>query len=193
MSDTAQKFLTSLEDLFLNFNFRRLLYWLFIISFMVLVLVYGERMTNYLYFWRIEKRILLLKELQALDQSGIANNGQLSSIYNDLVAELATYKVYNPSFTLRFGSNQIWKFVTGTSVGLIMIIIGFAINIHDGNMPPKKPVIGMAIWAIVFGIIGLVLPTIYSPWVNYLSLPLLQVLILLVFFYTYDSVSGGAL
>ena len=192
MKEQAQHFLTSLEDLFLKFNVRRLLYWLFVISFIFIVLVFSERLTNYLYFWRIEKRITLLKELYSLDQSGIAKNDQLSPVYNDLVGELNSYKAYHPSININFRADQLWRFISGASVGLI----GLAISIiriyetrkhHDyEEFPTRGFLIGIiltSIWAIMFGIVGLLLPTIYSPWVNYIAFPILQVLLLLIYLY----------
>ena len=85
--------LASLESLFLKFNFRRLLFWVFIILMVVIGLTIFENVTGYAYFSRLERKVAILETLNELSQDDISSKPELNSIYQDTVSELKSYQI----------------------------------------------------------------------------------------------------
>jgi len=68
-----------------------------------------ETQFGLVFFWNLDKRMTVLKELNALAQDGVTQNSELNPIYQDLVKELArsgTPRVLTASFAVGF-----WKFL----------------------------------------------------------------------------------
>jgi len=172
-----KEILNSLEALFLQFNFRRLFFWLFIIGLASAILFTWESLTGYFFFTSVERKITLLKELNSLAKDGISQDSELSPIYNEIVAELTTYKIHSIPQLSDLKFERVWKFVSGAFLGLAVAIAGLG----DRSKPGKKwksTVSGGVFVGIVLGVIGIFLPTFYSPWVNYLGYPILQVIVI---------------
>ena len=149
-----QQLFDSFENLFLNFSFRRLIFWLSVVAVIGVGLYYGERATNYLHLRRIEKKIQLLKELDALDKNGLAKSNQLGPIYNDLVADLAAQKPYMPVLNVDFSGRRIGGFFIGTSLAWILFLVAVFGSIFGNLNIATKAASMMVLWGIIFGIIG---------------------------------------
>jgi hypothetical protein len=153
-----QQLFDSFERLFLNFSFRRLIFWLFVVTLIGVGLYYGERATNYLHLWRIEKKILLLKELDALDKNGMAKNSQLGPIYNDLVVELTKQKPDMPALNVDFSGRRIGGFFIGASLAWALFLVAVFGSLFGNLNIATKAASMMVLWGIIFGIIGTLLP-----------------------------------
>lgn len=166
-----------ITTLFEGLNIRRR--WLAIISFGVIIifsLLSFEQMTGTIYYNNLQRKIELLKELNTLKSEGdISSNPELKTIYDSTVEELNLRPVRPFTFptTVITSSIPLWKTISGAAVGLLFIIF-FAFQ-KDQN---SSSIIGAIMIAVLGGVVGLFLPIIYSPWVNYLGLPFIQLLLL---------------
>lgn len=188
MKDIPSSILSSLEALFLQFNFRRLLFWVFIIVAAGSLLFATEGMIGYTFFFKMERKISLLKSLNELAQNGIANNSELSPIYHELVAELASYKVEPLSIkqitsalnTLSLHIPEwLGKFVSGGLLGFLVALSGLAER-KKGSDRWSSLVLGGLFFGILAGLVGIIIPTIYNNLVNYIGYPILQVVAILL-------------
>jgi hypothetical protein len=160
--------------------------WLFLILFIFFVLIglFGfEYFTGYSYYDNLEKKISLLKELNALANDGISTNSDLQEAYQQTILELTKRKV-NPLDIppIIFIDKTIFletsiKIFSSISVGLLFLIGSITGAIPSDNK--SLAIFTSILIGFLFGCIGIVLPIIYRPWVNYVGFPVVQLLLLL--------------
>jgi hypothetical protein len=127
--------LSSLKKLFLRFRVRRLLTGLFMIVVVGALLVFAERLTGFIFFMRMERKVSLLRELNDLANNDITSNNELSAMYYEIASELESYKI-EPIFIPQIGAvsptiglhipERVGKFVSGGFLGFIVALSGFA-------------------------------------------------------------------
>lgn len=174
---------SSLESLFLQFNVKRLFYWLTLIAVLVGVLLVGERLTGFIYFWQIDRKIKLTSELLNLYNNGIQGNQELNLIYEDLVTSIRNYKPSSISISLPSAQltslESIFKFISGGFLGFMVALSGYSDRKDPQKTGWKSTVYGGLFFGIVFALIGVVIPTIANPWVNYVSYPIVEIIVIL--------------
>lgn len=155
---------------------------------LILLGVWGfENLTGQFYFSRLEKKITLLSELKELRDSGIAQDPELNRIYQDMVNDLESFSVDRPvavsTGTINLSDPvTIGKAISGGFLWLLVFIIGV-----PGEIKKNKRLTGMTFFigifilviALLFSWIGMSIPTILNPWVNYIGFPILQIFILI--------------
>lgn len=159
-----------------------------VILTLVLLGVWGfENVTGQFYFSRLEKKITLLRELKELRDSGIVQDPELNQIYQDMVNDLESFSVDRP-VTMSTGTINlsdpvtIGKAISGGFLWLLVFIVGI-----PGEIKKNKRLTGMTFFigifilviALLFSWIGMSIPTILNPWVNYIGFPILQIFILI--------------
>lgn len=181
--------LASLESLFLEFNFRRLLFWIFLILAIVTGFIVFENFTGYVYFSKMEKKVSILNTLNELAKDDITSKPELNSIFQDTVSELKSYQVKPLSFSGFFSGfgitipvipYEFWKFISGGFLGFMVAIAGL-VDKRKGNQKWGSTFMGGLVFGILFGIIGAVIPTIYNVWVNHIGFPIVQIAGILLF------------
>lgn len=189
VKDFPSSVISSLEALFLQFNFRRLLFWIFVISLAITTIISVENTTGYAYFSRMERKVSILKDLNELAQDGITSNQELSPIYHDTVSELETYQIKPLSFSQFLSSlnsltlnipEEFGKFISGGLLGFMVAIAGW-VDRKKGGEEWSSTFFGGLILGIIFGFIGAAIPIIYNPWINYIGFPLIQTIVILFF------------
>ncbi|MEX2161251.1 MAG: hypothetical protein WD751_04975 [Anaerolineales bacterium] len=175
---------SSLEALFLQFNVRRLFYWITLILIVAVLLVVGERLTGFIYFWQVERKIDIVSSLLSLNSNGIRNDPQLASIYEDLINSVKNY--VPASFSFEFAGAQgssletLVKFLGGSLLGVLVALSGYS----DRNDPRKtqwrSTLFGGLFFGLVFGFVGIVIPTYTNPWVNLIAYPVIQIIFILI-------------
>jgi hypothetical protein len=155
---------------------------------LVLLGVLGfERITGQFYFSRLERKITLLNELKQLKDMGVTQDPELNKIYQDTVDELESFSVKQTvtatSGGIDFSNPEtIGKAVSGAFLWLIVFIFGISGEIRK-NKKITWSTIGLGIFilliALLFAWIGVIIPTIISPWFNYIVFPVLQVALLI--------------
>jgi hypothetical protein len=186
MKEIASTIISSLESLFLQFNFRRLLFWIFLFSCIGLSLSIFENYTGYFYFSKIEKKIVMLNSLNELSKEKISKNSELYPIYKDLVINIQSYPIEPSSIAKSILPEQqitekVLKFISGALLGIILLIMGILDGIA-GKKDWQDNVSGGLVTAIVFGLFSIIIPTVYSIWINIVVFPLIQIAVLLGIF-----------
>ena len=80
MKEFPGSIIASLESLFLEFNYRRLLFWVFVILLIITGLIVFENLTGYAYFSRMERKVSILRSLNELSHNDISSKPELNSI-----------------------------------------------------------------------------------------------------------------
>ena len=119
MFDTLIK---SIEEVFVQFSFRRLLYILFLIFIVVSSLHVFDQLTGYTRFLRIDKRLTILERLHTLEEKGIQKSEQLKNVYDEIIAELHQ-QPFSP-FDFQLNYEPIIKFLSSTWIILLIVIYG---------------------------------------------------------------------
>jgi hypothetical protein len=188
MKEFPSSIISSLESLFLEFNYRRLLFWVFVVLAIVTGLVVFENLTGYAYFSRMERKVSILKSLNELAHDDISSKPELNAIYQDVISELEAYQIKPLSFTgffSNFGSvipqmpSEFWKFISGGFLGFIVAIAGL-VDRRQGNERWSSIFWGGLVFGILMGLIGIFIPKIYNLWVNYIGFPVIQIAVILL-------------
>jgi hypothetical protein len=154
----------------------------FILFSILLITILGlyiyEAFTGYYYYFSLERKITLLSKLEELSKSGIAANPDLYPIFKNTVRELESKEIkpllFNLPTKIAFSSILFWKMFSGSFIGLFFLIVTL-LGLMGTESPQHKRnmILGSILFLIAGGILGALIPVIYNEWVNYISLPLI--------------------
>ncbi|MCK6626381.1 MAG: hypothetical protein L6R45_14540 [Anaerolineae bacterium] len=152
-----------------------------ILFFLTLGWWFVENQFGLVFFWNLERKVALLKELNSLAQDGITQNNELNPIYQSLVGELARSET-PPILTLSFAVG-FWKFFSGASFWFVLLVLALFVGAKpdDENITVDDSMTGLVMLGLIFGVVGVFLP-FYSPLINYLGFPLSQMLLYGIFY-----------
>lgn len=171
-----------ITGLFAGLDVRRR--WTAVAGVLVLIIacvLLFETFTGYNYYRSLDKKVALLQKMHTMAKEGIANEPELMPIYESTLNEIASREIW----PLRFGSTLtvdpvvFWKAFSGAFIGLVYLLLTLFGIYKPANR--GSVVLGSVVIAFIFGLLGALLPTVYSPWVNYIGVPVLQVVILGLF------------
>ena len=185
MNEIAGIVSSLLRDLQLPYRWLVAIISLFLV--IILVLVY-ENLTGTFYLGKIEKEIGLLTELQELSTKGIDKNKELSPTYTRLSNELANYgsNSNNIAWQITVPSDPyvtFWKAISGASLWIIVLISAISVELRKSNRSIKSfltTLIGIAVIGLFFAWLGIVIPTIINPWINYFGFPIIQIAVIVL-------------
>lgn len=190
MKDFSSSILLSLEALFLQFNYRRLFFWLFIIIFSISVFLSIEKTTGYFFFLKMERKITLLTKLNDLSDSGINAKPDLVPIFDKLVSELNSYKVGNSypiNITISSDSMVLaGKFIAGSLIGFVLSMLEL-IKIWQHRDEGRTFVATTFVLGVLLGFIGSLIPVIYFPWINIVAYITIQFILIIIIQRLIDS------
>lgn len=172
-----KELLASLEALFLQFNIRRLFYWVFVAVFIIGGLYFGERVTGYVFQLRMQKQVTMLKDLHDLSKDGIAQNPELNSLYEKTVNELNSHQVGLPPLPQITFTRGILQFLIGGSIGILTIF--YAYFRRSKNQEWVNAMFGGIVYGALTGAFGVLIEPYLNPWVYYLGYPTIQLVFLL--------------
>lgn len=185
MEDFLSQLLKSISSLFPDLSLRGRWFTLIAFLFIVFILIgFIEAQTGWIRLWQIEKRIILLQQLHALSREDILQNADLRPVYLDLSSELAevhyfnSFRSFNLLITNALNSPFFVKFLGGFLIGGIFFVVGYFQWLR-GNPSGKNTAVGALIFAVSCGIIGGLIPTIYSMWINFILYPIIEIIFLL--------------
>ena len=154
---------------------RRWLAFAGILFFAIASIMMLEHQTGLGYYYSLGRRVELLGRLNQLSKDGIAANPQLAHSYARSIEDLERRNV--TPFDLRtFGvvsSPTSWKFLSGAALGILLSLSG----LFQKSQGAVLFLAGLA-FALLFGFVAVAIPTLGSPWVNYLGFPVVQALTL---------------
>lgn len=175
-------------------NYKRPKLWIVVgIIFFLFVLLIPYIDSNIFYYSRMEKRIAILEQVMALDKETIDSNQAYADEYQSILNEIQQQREYSiNSLMNRFinflnnfignrsgEGNKVVKFFTGALLGIIVIICIPFMNTFAKRSDKVLAFIMLLIITLVFGWISSIIPTFIHPMVNYIGIPLLQIVILI--------------
>jgi hypothetical protein len=189
MLKIIEQFFKSFGELFPDLKIRR---FVLIIIFIALPLLiwFIDSQTNLIFFWYLQKKVEILKDLCGLNKDLALNNQQFSQAYTKILDELESHTYFSIteriSKTLSnitvFGeyllkSQSFWKFFWGSFIGFAFTIFS-GIQILLGDKSFTGTLSGALLFGFLFGGIGFLIPTIFFPLTNYIAYPVLQIALL---------------
>lgn len=186
MQELANFVVGLFKDLKLPFRWAAII---MLILVVIASLFIYEQLTGHFYFERLEKEVALLNELQSLSANGITSNPDLLPAYKSVISELNSYESQRFTFprfsSINFNDPTIWwKALSGAALWIILLIFFVLSQIQTKKFSGST--FGTAAIFLVFvfalGGIGLLIPTIFSPWVNYICFPVFQIALLIWLF-----------
>ena len=194
MKDTIGKLIEELLTLFKkNYNRPRLWIGLMITTFCI-VLLFPYIDSNFFYFSRIEKRISILERVMELDEAKINSNQVYKDEYQSILQEIeqqserSVNSVMNKAAMYinsivpagkRQGNSWI-KFFTGAIWFLIVTICIPFMNTFEKRSDKILAFILLLVMSILVGWVFSIIPIIFTPMVNYIGVPILQILLVII-------------
>ena len=153
--------------------------------------------TNFFYSNRIKNRIDILQKITELDMDKISQDENLLKEYESIVKEIneSDNNYINKVLNNNKDDHTIGKFISG---GLLWWILGivmlFFYNIFNKDDKTGKNwgtrIAGFILCVIIGGLIGLIcsiIPTIFNIWVNYIIIPILVLILMILLLYKTTS------
>ena len=182
--DTANELTKGLNSLFSNLTLGRFLKWVFVILLLsaIALLFYEKAISSSFYYGKLERKLEIIEKVKSIDSSDslvrVTINQKLLETLNELNPPQSNY-LESINLALGFSFQSIWIVLLKLLGAVILpILIIFSAR---GDSNKKDTITGSIIFIIIFGVISLFIPVIYSIWVNVLGMPLLQILVLLPF------------
>lgn len=194
MKDVIGKLIDELLTLFKK-NYKRPRLWigLFLIAF-VIVLVFPYIDSNFFYFSRMEKRISILERVIALDKTKINGNPVYTNEYQSILREIeqqsersvnsimnkVTMYIRSISTVGKRQGNSWIKFFTGAIWLLLLTVCIPFMDTFNKRSDKILAFILMLTVAIIVGYFFTAIPIIFTPIVNYVGVPILQIILLVI-------------
>lgn len=176
-------------------NYKRPKLWITVfLCIIILVLIFPFIDSNFLYFSRMEKRIDILKKVMELDQEKINSNPvyikeyqsilqeidqqgerSINSISNKFISFIDYHVMYSKS-----AGNRVVKGITGAIWFIIIAIWIPFMNTFNKKSDKLLAFFLISFLAVLVASFFSVFPIIVSPWVNYVGIPLVQLIIVVV-------------
>lgn len=176
---------------FLKRNYKKPKVWFGIMVFLIFViLIFPYIDSNTFYYSRMERRISILEHLTQLDENKINSNPVYREEYDSILQEIAMQRdrsvnslvtglIDGVNTSLATGKNQgnkVIKFITGSIWFLIVTICVPFMNTFKKRSDKLMAFIVMIILSAIVGCVFMIIPIIYKPWVNYVVIPIAQLI-----------------
>lgn len=168
-----------------------------IVLLVVILILFPFIDTNFFYSNRIKNRIDILQKITELDMDKISQDENLLKEYQSIVKEIneSDNNYINKVLNNNKDDHTIGKFISG---GLLWWILGivmlFFYNIFNKDDKNGKNwgtrIAGFILCVIIGGLIGLIcsiIPTIFNIWVNYIIIPILVLILMILLLYKTTS------
>lgn len=194
MGDVIGKHIDELLTWFKK-NYKRPKLWIGLgVVIFCLVLLFPYIDSNFFYFTRIEKRIDILERVIELDEEKINKNEMYKEEYQSILEEIeqqderSVNSVMNRIITYinkmtvaGIEQGNVWiKFFTG-AIWFLMVTLCIPFMKIEKRSDKILSFILMLIISIVIGSFFSIIPIIINPMVNYLGIPILQIILIFTF------------
>lgn len=149
----------SIENTFVQFSYRRLLYVIFLTAILGFGFYVFNELTGYTYFSRLDKQINVLDRLLQLEKSGVSGSADLAPLYDSLLASARSLN--SRPFDIHFPAEPFVKFLAAAWLPVVFIVAGLF------QMLKRKPEGGLLfggalILTLLLGLPAVLLPTWHS-------------------------------
>lgn len=188
---------TTIFSKILNMNKRKLGV-IVIIVFVSILILFPFIDTNFFYANRIKSRTDILQKITELDMDKINQDKNLTKEYESIVKEIneSDSNYINKVLNNNKNDHTIGKFISGGILwwllGIIVLFFYNAFNKEDNKKGKNwgTRIAGFILCAIIGGLIGLIcsiIPTIFNIWVNYIIIPILVLVLMILLLYKTSS------
>ena len=153
--------------------------------------------TNFFYSNRIKNRIDILQKITELDMDKISQDENLLKEYESILKEIneSDNNYINKVLNNNKDDHTIGKFISGGLLwwilGIIMLFFYNTFNKDDKNGKNwGTRIAGFVLCVIIGGLIGLIcsiIPTILNIWVNYIIIPIVVLILMILLQYKTTS------
>ncbi len=193
MGETIGKIIESIFDI-LTKNYKRPGLWVTLcILFFCFVLLFPYIDSNFFYFARIEKRIDVLEHIMELDEEQVNSNPAYIQEYNNILSEIEQQNdrtVNSPinkinDFVNKIinldvdEGNRVIKFLTGAIWFVILTICIPFMKTFKKKSDKWIALVMVIILTLLVGFVSAIIPIIIHPVVNYVGVPLVQIIFLI--------------
>lgn len=153
----------------------------------------------------MEKRVAILEHVMNLDINKIKGNDVFKTEYKALLDEMSQNKersintAINKMINYLSGiynskneGNGVIKFITGALWLILLLICVPFMNTFNRRSDKLLALIVIAILAFIIGIIFMRIPIIISPLINYVGIPTVQLVIVLLLIVKYNKKSSSS-
>ena len=159
-----------LDKIVTDFSWKRIGLLLFITIYLIFMFLLFEQNTSYFMISRLERSTSLLKELHELNDNHIlSGDKELEAIFNGIKRELLSSSDQS-SFILDINP-IILKGLAGAAPW-ILIALAYIPGIFRKEKDSSDALFGMFIFAVIFGGIGMLIPSSLGYNINYLLYPI---------------------
>lgn len=190
MGEALGKIIEELVGMFKR-NYKRPKLWFsvaFLFFLIILLIPYID--SNFFYFSRVEKRIDILQKIMMLDQDIINSNQAYIDEYHSILQEIEQQRersinsiisnfIDNLDKLIGMGKGEgigAIKFFTGALWCIIVTICVPFMDTFDNRAGKVLAFVLMGILSLIFGGVCYLIPIIINPIVNYVGIPILQLL-----------------
>jgi hypothetical protein len=189
MLKIIEQFFKSFGELFPDLKVRRYILLLIFIS-LPLLIWFIDSQTNLVFFWYLERKVEILKNLNGLNKELVmSHEQQFNKAYLQILNELDSHSYFSITericSILKSGEKLIeyegfWKFISGSFIGYLCTVV-LIIQLLLGDKSVRNTILGAVAFGSIFGGIGILIPNLFTPWVNYIFYPISQALFLVYF------------
>ena len=187
---------TTIFNKIFNMNKRKLGITIIVLLVAILIL-FPFIDTNFFYSNRIKNRIDILQKITELDMDKISQDENLLKEYESIVKEIneSDNNYINKVLNNKKNDHTIGKFISGGLLWWILgIIMLFFYNTFNKDDKASKNlgtrIAGFVLCVIIGGLIGLIcsiIPTIFNIWVNYILIPIVVLILMILLLYKTTS------
>lgn len=187
---------TTIFNKIFNMNKRKLGITIIVLLVAILIL-FPFIDTNFFYSNRIKNRIDILQKITELDMDKISQDENLLKEYESIVKEIneSDNNYINKVLNNNKNDHTIGKFISGGLLWWILgIIMLFFYNTFNKDDKTSKNwgtrIAGFVLCVIIGGLIGLIcsiIPTIFNIWVNYILIPIVVLILMILLLYKTTS------
>lgn len=176
-------------------NYKRPKLWIgLLLFFFFIVLLFPYIDSNFFYYSRMEKRINTLRDVMELNHELINSNQAYVNEYQSILQEMeqqrersinslmnrADYYFDNLVVIGTGQGNKVIKFITGALWCILVTICVPFMNTFDKR---SEKLIAFFALIVISGLLGWLcsmIPIIINPWVNYIGIPLAQIILVII-------------
>lgn len=194
MGNAVAKVMDFVVEIFQK-NYKRPKLWIgLILFFLFIVLLFPYIDSNFFYYSRMEKRINTLREVMELDQELINSNQAYVNEYQSILQEMEQQRersinslinlagsYFNNLASMGTGQgNRVIKFITGA---LWFILVTICIPFMNTFKKRSDKLLAFFILLMASALVGgvcSIIPIIIAPIVNYIGIPVAQIVLVII-------------
>lgn len=194
MGNAIGKIIDFIVEIFQK-NYKRPKLWIgLLLFFFCIALLFPYIDSNFFYYSRMGKRINTLREVMELDQELINSNQAYINEYQSILQEMEQQRERSINSLMNQADNyfdnlvamgtgqgnKVIKFLTGAFWCILVTVCVPFMNTFDKRSEKLIVFIALVVISSLVGWICSKIPIIINPWVNYIGIPVAQIILVII-------------